>query len=173
MNTESDLAGFDPKDLRRAFGRFGTGVTVMTTAGPDGRMVGITANSFNTVSLEPPIVLWSLSLRSPNLNNFKRAGRFVVNVLAIDQVRLSDQFARPAEDKFAGVAYRLNEQGQPVLEGCVATLECVIIDARTVGDHELFLGQVERYAYEATSPLLYCGGAYAQAQALTRLDATN
>jgi len=152
----------DPLDLRRAFGRFGTGVTVITSRTPDGRRLGVTASSFNTVSLEPPIVLWSLSDRSPSLAGFRAAGRFVVNVLALGQIELSHRFSRPASDKFAGVAFSESLDGMPVLAGCVATIECTIVNIHAVGDHMLFLGQVERYAYKQADPLLFCNGQYLQ-----------
>lgn len=161
--TPSEL---DPRDLRRAFGRFGTGVTVVTTRTFAGVRVGVTANSFSTVSLQPPIVLWSLASRSPNLDNFREAGRFVVNVLARDQVALSDRFSRPADDRFADVAHHEGLGGLPVLEGCVAAIECVTLNSHLVGDHMLFLGRVERYAYADAEPLLFCNGRYLEARAL-------
>lgn len=166
MPTDPNQLDFDPRDLRRAFGRFGTGVTVVTTRSFDGVRVGVTANSFNTVSLEPPIVLWSLASRSPNLDNFRQAGRFVVNVLAREQVDLSQRFSRPAPDKFAGVAHHDGLGGLPVLEGCVAAIECVTLNSHVIGDHVLFLGRVERYAYGDAAPLLFCNGQYLDAKAL-------
>lgn len=166
MPTDPHQLDFDPRDLRRAFGRFGTGVTVVTTRSFDGVRVGVTANSFNTVSLEPPIVLWSLASRSPNLDNFRQAGRFVVNVLAREQVDLSQRFSRPAPDKFAGVAHHDGLGGLPVLEGCVAAIECVTLNSHVIGDHVLFLGRVERYAYGDAAPLLFCNGQYLDAKAL-------
>ena len=150
----------DPQDLRRAFGRFGTGVTVITTRSPGGAPLGLTANSFNTVSLEPPIVLWSLAA-------FRSDGRCVVNVLALDQLALSHRFARPAPDKFAGITYSDGLGGMPVLKGCIATIECCIVKVQEVGDHLLFLGQVESYAYEHAAPLLLCNGQYLQGVGLT------
>jgi flavin reductase (DIM6/NTAB) family NADH-FMN oxidoreductase RutF len=157
----------DPLDLRRAFGRFGTGVTVVTSCAPDGTRLGVTANSFNTVSLEPPIVLWSLSDKSPSLAGFLAAGHFVVNVLSLDQLELSRRFSRPAADKFAGIPCSEGLGGMPVLKGCAATIECRIINHHVVGDHVLFLGQVQRYAYEEADPLLYCNGQYIQGIGLT------
>jgi flavin reductase (DIM6/NTAB) family NADH-FMN oxidoreductase RutF len=157
----------DPLDLRRAFGRFGTGVTVITACAPDGTRLGVTANSFNTVSLEPPIVLWSLSDKSPSLRSFLAAGRFVVNVLALNQLELSRRFSRPAADKFAGTPFSDGLGGMPVLDGCAATIECRIVNHHVVGDHVLFLGQVEQYAYEQASPLLFCNGQYIQGIGLT------
>jgi flavin reductase (DIM6/NTAB) family NADH-FMN oxidoreductase RutF len=152
----------DTLDLRRAFSRFGTGVTVVTTRTPEGRRLGVTANSFNTVSLAPPIVLWSLAERSPSLAGFRSAGRFVVNVLALEQLELAQRFARPAPDKFAGVDCQEGRHRQPVLAGCAASLECRIVGDQRVGDHILFLGEVERFVHAATAPLLFCNGQFQQ-----------
>lgn len=152
----------DPRELRRAFGRFGTGVTVVTTRTPEGRRLGVTASSFNTVSLAPPIVLWSLAERSPSLAGFRAAGRFVVNVLALEQLELAQRFARPAADRFAGIECGAGLHGQPVLAGCAASIECRIVGDQHVGDHILFLGEVERYAHVATAPLLFCNGQFQQ-----------
>jgi flavin reductase (DIM6/NTAB) family NADH-FMN oxidoreductase RutF len=156
----------DPLDLRRAFGRFGTGVTVITTRATDGTRVGITANSFNTVSLEPPIVLWSLAAVSQSLPIFRATGHFAVNVLALEQIELSKRFSRPAEDKFAGIAYTDGLHGAPILAGCAATIECTLLSEQVVGDHVLFLGQVNRYAHENAAPLLFFKGKYIQGVAL-------
>lgn len=158
-NPGSDI---DRKDLRQALGRFGTGVTVITTRAPGGARIGVTANSFNTVSLEPPIVLWSLSILSPSLELFRSAGHFVVNVLTLDQIDLCLRFSRPAEDRFAGVKFSDGLAGVPVLAGCAATIECTVLNEHVVGDHVLFLGQVERYAYEHAAPLLFFNGKYLQ-----------
>lgn len=155
--TPSDLL-----DLRRAFGRFGTGVTVVTSRTPEGQRLGVTANSFNTVSLAPPIVLWSLAERSPSLAGFRAAGRFVVNVLALEQLELAQRFARPAADKFAGIDCLAGLHEQPVLGGCAASIECRIVGDQHVGDHVLFLGEVERYAHSTSTPLLFCNGQFQQ-----------
>jgi flavin reductase (DIM6/NTAB) family NADH-FMN oxidoreductase RutF len=156
----------DPLDLRRAFGRFGTGVTVITTRAADGSRVGITANSFNTVSLAPPIVLWSLAVTSLSLPIFRATGHFAVNVLTLEQIELSKRFSRPAEDKFAGVAYTDGLHGAPILAGCAASIECTVLSEQVVGDHVLFLGQVNRYAHENAAPLLFFNGKYIQGVAL-------
>jgi flavin reductase (DIM6/NTAB) family NADH-FMN oxidoreductase RutF len=162
MRKTGDISGIDPLDLRRAFGRFGTGVTVITTLSKQGTKIGITANSFNTVSLDPPIVLWSLSNKSPNMDAFSNSGRFVINVLTVDQLNLSNQFSKPSEDKFAGVEYSPGIDGMPVLAGCAATIECAVVNQHVVGDHVLFLGQVEHYAHKHADPLLFFNGKYMQ-----------
>ncbi len=157
---------FDPLQLRRAFGSFGTGVTVVSTLSEGGRLVGVTANSFCSVSLAPPIVLWSLNRHSLSLPAFEHCGRFVVNVLALDQVAVSRRFANPrpaqASDKFDGVAHRRTPQGLPLLEGCVAMFDCRTEQRLEVGDHVLFLGQVEAFEHHPSAGLLYCQGHYAR-----------
>jgi flavin reductase (DIM6/NTAB) family NADH-FMN oxidoreductase RutF len=124
--------------------------------------VGVTANSFTSVSLDPPIVLWSLVSTSPSLEVFDQSGRFVINVLALHQIDLSKQFSKTLADKFAGVEFKEGLDGLPVIQNCVATFECKTIQRTVVGDHVLFLGQVENYVYESKTPLLFCQGNYVQ-----------
>ena len=163
INSASRL---DPRELRNTFGSFGTGVTIVTTRHPGGRMVGVTANSFSSVSLEPPIVLWSLLTTSPSLDAFDQARRFVINVLSADQIALCRQFSSRVPDKFAGVAWQEGLAGLPVLDDCTATIECRTLEQHTVGDHVLFLGQVENYSYQRIPPLLFCQGSFLQGVAL-------
>lgn len=162
MNPSSSPSDIDPLDLRHAFGRFGTGVTVITTCAADGTRAGVTANSFNTVSLNPPIVLWSLAATSPSLAMFRATGHFAVNVLTLEQIDLSRQFSRSAADKFAGVAFTDGLHGAPILANCAATIECTVVNEHIVGDHVLFLGQVVRYAHANAAPLLFFNGKYIQ-----------
>jgi len=161
MNTKSNIS-WDKRDLRTALGSFGTGVTVVTSGNFQSRLVGVTANSFSSVSLEPHIVLWSLVSSSPSLEVFDATGRFVINVLALEQMNLSKQFSKTLEDKFAGVEYTEGLGDLPVIQNCVATFECKTIQRTVVGDHVLFLGQVENYVYENKTPLLFCQGNYMQ-----------
>jgi flavin reductase (DIM6/NTAB) family NADH-FMN oxidoreductase RutF len=161
MNTKSNIS-WDKRDLRTALGSFGTGVTVVTSGNFQSRLVGVTANSFSSVSLEPHIVLWSLVSSSPSLEVFDATGRFVINVLALEQMNLSKQFSKTLEDKFAGVEYTEGLGDLPVIQNCVATFECKTIQRTVVGDHVLFLGQVENYVYENKTPLLFCQGKYMQ-----------
>ena len=161
MNTKNNIT-WDTRELRNALGSFGTGVTVVTSGNAQSRLVGVTANSFSSVSLEPPIVLWSLVSTSPSLEVFDESGRFVINVLALQQIDLSKQFSRPLEDKFAGVDYSIGLGGLPVIHNCVATFECKTIQRMVVGDHVLFLGQVENYFFEKKTPLLFYQGNYMQ-----------
>ena len=163
MNTKQPShPTFDRLDLRKALGSFGTGVTIVTTKAADNRLVGVTANSFSSVSLEPAIVLWSLQKTSPNLSAYDDCGRFVINVLTLQQIEHSRRFASPVPDKFNGVAHRLGLEGLPVLEGCAATFECRTIQRLDVGDHILYLGQVEAYQHQEETALLYVQGKYAR-----------
>jgi len=152
----------DTADLRRALGRFGTGVTIVSTLDGLGAPVGVTANSFSSVSLEPPIVLWSLRKASPSLAAFDATGRFVINVLALEQLELSRRFASPVADKFSGVDHYQGLGGLPVVAGCAAVFECRTQQRLEVGDHILFLGLVESYGHQGGPTLLYCQGQYAQ-----------
>ncbi len=161
MNTKINTT-WDKRDLRNALGSYGTGVTVVTSGNSKSRLVGVTANSFTSVSLDPPIVLWSLVSTSPSLEVFDQSGRFVINVLAIHQIDLSKQFSKTLADKFAGVEFKEGLDGLPVIQNCVATFECKTIQRTVVGDHVLFLGQVENYVYESKTPLLFCQGNYVQ-----------
>ncbi|HVZ42215.1 MAG TPA: flavin reductase [Ramlibacter sp.] len=162
----------DPKMLRSALGTFPTGVAVMTTKGADGRPVGLTCNSFNSVSLDPPLVSWSLRLASSNLQAFTASDAFTVNILAEDQTELSSRFARKdIADKFAGVPWREGLGGAAVLEGCVASFQCEKFAAHVAGDHVLFLGKVVRFEHGGRNDsLLFYRGAYMMvAQSLREL----
>lgn len=150
----------EPARLRQALGRFTTGVTIVTCVAPDGERVGLTVNSFNALSLEPALILWSLRLVSPSLAAFVAAPNFAVNVLAREQLAVSRRFARPTPDKFSGEVWQAGEGGAPVLAGCVASFECVQHAAHEAGDHMLFIGRVLRVHESAGAPLVYQGGAY-------------
>lgn len=150
----------DPAELRRAFGTFATGVTVVTALGEDGRPAGLTVNSFSSVSLDPPLVLWSLSARSPSLPLFEVASHFAINVLAAHQAEASLRFSRPAADKFAGHRWRGGLGGAPLLEECVSWFECRRHARHTGGDHVIFLGEVERLTHTRRKPLVFLHGRY-------------
>lgn len=153
-------APFDSRHLRNALGRFTTGVTIIACADERGNFVGLTANSFNSLSLEPPLVLWSLREPSPSLEAFLSAPRFAVNVLAESQVELSRRFASAEEDRFAAGAWALGEHGAPVLAGCSAVFECETVSQQVVGDHRLFIGRVLACSESPLPPLVFQAGHY-------------
>ena len=146
--------------MRAALGGFATGVTVVTCCAEGGEAVGLTVSSFNALSLDPALVLWSLRLASPSLAAFDRASHFAINVLAESQVDLSRRFASGRPDKFDDGAWSAGVGGIPVLAGCVATFECVCWSRQTAGDHRLFIGQVLASSAQAVPPLVYHGGRY-------------
>jgi flavin reductase (DIM6/NTAB) family NADH-FMN oxidoreductase RutF len=154
---------FDARDFRSALGAFATGVTIITTRDSQGHFYGLTANSFASVSLDPPLVLWSQSLFAPSLRAFQEATHFVINILATDQIALSQRFARSAEDKFATVDHIIPECGAPVILGSAAHFECRNEFRYYGGDHIIFVGHVERYAYTDKPTLLFCRGKYMKA----------
>lgn len=151
---------FDHRAFRSALGRFPTGVTVVTTLSPEGRKVGLTANSFNSVSLNPPLVLWSLAKRATSLPIFLKAPRYTINVLAADQIELSRQFAGARGDRFAGVRCRQGLGGIPLVEGCTAWFECHNVYQYDGGDHVILVGRVERFAHDDRPALAFHGGGY-------------
>lgn len=158
---KSTSAGnFDPKDYRRALGQFATGVTVITTRSKEGRAIGLTVNSFTSVSLKPPLVLWCLVQHSPNLQAFQETSHFAVNILAAGQYPLSQRFASPVPDKFEGVSWEEGKAGVPLLAGVAAQLVCRNAGQFDGGDHLIFLGQVEDYLRFEEQPLLFHSGRY-------------
>ncbi len=152
---------FDPRDFRNALGLFATGVTIVTTRTATGDPIGLTANSFSSVSLAPPLVLWSLSLRSPNLPNFLQATHFAINVLARDQIALSQRFSKPIPNKFEGVACSEGRERLPLLDGAAAQFECRTEARHYAGDHVIFIGHVLKYTHAERDALGYFRGRYA------------
>ena len=150
----------DPRALRRAFGAFATGVTITTTLDPEGAPVGFTANSFASVSLEPPLLLVCLAESASSCAAFRAAGRFAVNILSARQRALSTAFATRGADKFAGVSWRGARTGAPVLEGSVAWFDCRTHEIVPAGDHVILIGRVVAFDHGAAPPLGYCRGAY-------------
>ena len=150
----------DSRSLRQALGRYTTGVTVITCRAADGERVGLTANSFSSLSLDPPLVLWSLRTASPSLAAFQAAKSFAVNVLSEAQVEVSRRFASGLADKFIEGSWADGLNGEPVLAGCAAVIECTAFEQREIGDHWLFVGRVERVNDAAVQPLVYQSGHY-------------
>lgn len=149
---------FDPLTLRRAFGCFATGVTVITALDEAGAPVGMTANSFGSISLDPPLVQWSLRINSGLHPVFVRAERFAVSVLRSDQESLARRFASRVADRFADVAVRLepgDPEAPPLIADAIAHFQCRKVNDLRVGDHELFIGQVLSVETTPGAPLLF------------------
>jgi flavin reductase (DIM6/NTAB) family NADH-FMN oxidoreductase RutF len=151
----------DQRELRNTLGTFATGITVVTTTAKDGSMIGVTINSFASVSLDPPMVLFSLKTESPLNDIFLNADTFNINILSADQEKASNLFAGPTPDKFNHVEWFKGENGSPILKSCIGTLECKRSTSHNGGDHTIFIGEVTHYQYNpAGKPLLYFKGAY-------------
>lgn len=154
---------FDPKDFRQALGMFATGVTIVTTRAGDGSPVGVTANSFNSVSIDPPLVLWSLAKNARSLDAFTTGEHWNVHILSQEQEALSNLFARAGEDKFGQQQLEPGVSDAPLLPGCSARFQCKTMFQYDGGDHIIFVGQVLSYDRTQRLPLLYVTGQYALA----------
>jgi flavin reductase (DIM6/NTAB) family NADH-FMN oxidoreductase RutF len=150
----------DAREFRNALGRFATGVTVITTRSPAGKLEGLTANSFSALSLDPPLVLWSIRRSAPSLPGFLAASGFAVNVLAADQRELAADFATASIDKFADVPFAIGLRGYPILAGSIAVLECQTENTIEGGDHLIFIGRVVAASYCDGEPLVFSRGQY-------------
>ena len=150
----------DKKAFRNALGNFVTGVTIVTARDEEGRPVGLTANSFNSVSLDPPMVLWSLALDSANLPAFRNAKGWAVHILASDQEDLSNRFASRGADKFAGLDVEDGPEGAPFIPGCSARFGCKATFEYEGGDHAIFVGEVIQFDQRDAAPLIFHGGRY-------------
>ncbi len=149
---------FDTRSFRDALGNFATGVTVVTAKGEDGTLAGVTANSFNSVSMEPPLILWSLDRGSPSLKVLENASHFCVHILAEEQNDLCMKFAKSGDDKFNGVKYTEGLGGAPMFDGCLAQFECRSVARHDGGDHVIIVGEVERFHSAEGGPLIFFRG---------------
>jgi flavin reductase (DIM6/NTAB) family NADH-FMN oxidoreductase RutF len=161
LSNDPANAPFSQDDFRAALGQFTTGVTIVTALDAQGKLVGLTANSFNSVSLSPPLVLWSLGRHSSSMAGFLSATSYAVNVLAADQRTLAERFASKGVDRFEGVRWRAGLTGAPVIDGAVAVFECSHRSQHDEGDHVIFVGQVQHCSRRlGVSPLVYHGGRF-------------
>lgn len=163
---------FDAKQFRQALGAFATGVTVITTTDEAGRDVGLTANSFNSVSLDPPMVLWSLDKKSSSFEAFQRNEYFAVHILACDQDHVSNKFAKSGDDKFHGMDITRGVAGLPLLKGCSARFICRTFERYEGGDHVILVGEVTTFEDFKRAPLVFHSGKYSLVlnRELTKLD---
>lgn len=152
------------RELRHLLGQFATGVTVVTTIGKNEKKVGMTANSFTSVSLNPPLILWNIAKSSSNLEHFQNCELFAINILNAQQHQESNHFAKSAEDKFSQIDSVASVHGIPVLSDALATLICKNYQMVEAGDHYIMLGQIEQFSHNDAKPLLFHNGQYHQAQ---------
>lgn len=156
--------GLNPEDAARAFraclGQFATGVTVVTCRSAEGHRCGITANSFSSVSLDPPLVLWNIAKESNSLRDFLMARHFAVHILTDKQESLSRHFARTDHTLFENVEYSDSEEGVPLLPRCLAVFECTTHAVHEAGDHHIIIGHVDRFNWDRADPLLFFSGSY-------------
>ena len=155
-------APFDGRLFRRVLGLFPTGVTIVTTWDADGRPVGATVSSFNSVSLDPPLVLFSLARSSACCDTFAAGGPLAIHVLDAGQAELSNRFAWGGGDKWADLDYATGEHGAPVFDSALATFECVPFAQYPGGDHIIFVAEVRQMRFQDGEPLVFCAGGYRQ-----------
>ena len=152
---------FSRREFRASLAMFATGVTIVTARTPAGELVGLTANSFNSVSLEPPLVLWSLARAAGSMPTLSAGSHYAINILAASQKNLAVRFATPGTDRWSGVDFTEGTGGAPLLSGAAATFECFNRSRYEEGDHVIFVGEVERCTHRpGASPLLFHGARY-------------
>lgn len=156
------MSEIDTQVFRAALGSFVTGVTIVTARDPEGRPVGLTVNSFNSVSLDPPLVLWSLALKSGSLPSFREARGWAVHVLAAGQEDMSARFARTGDDKFDDLILLDGPEGAPALPDYAARFGCEATFEYEGGDHAIFVGHVIDLQQRDAEPLVYHGGRYSR-----------
>jgi flavin reductase (DIM6/NTAB) family NADH-FMN oxidoreductase RutF len=156
----SQVPTVEPLHLRKVLGCFATGVAVVTTCGKSSKPAGVTISSFNSLSLEPPLILWSLSLNAPSLAAFRTNEFFAVNILAESQLEICTNFARPSADKFANIDHCPGILGIPLITGAAAHLECRTYARYPGGDHEIYVGKVVAIKHSEQEPLLFHRGAF-------------
>lgn len=165
------MSSLDARAFRNALGQFATGVTIVTACGQAGERVGVTVSSFNSVSLDPPMVLWSLDKAAQSRAAFESSTHFAVHVLTLAQAELAQRFAQRGTDKFAGVECSAGLGGVPIVGECAACFECETRHRYDGGDHVIFVGEVKRFAHVSGKPLLFHGGAFAEVRQLARAGA--
>ena len=150
----------EANEFRKALGRFATGIAIVTTMDDKDAPMGLTVNSFNSVSLDPPLVLWSLDKSSNQMDAFCNSGFYGVSILAHDQQMASNLFAAMAEDRFEKVEWSVGKTGAPLIDGALARIDCKTEQIIEGGDHVILLGRVIDIAVSEGDPLLYYGGGY-------------
>jgi len=148
------------RNLRNALGTFTTGITVVTAQNQKNQPIGMTVNSFSSVSLDPPLILWSLSEESSYCDTFLHCQHFAVNVLSSDQMAISQLFASPENNKFANIDWQTGEHHLPLIDGAIAKFQCSVEHLHPGGDHTIIIGRVLEYDYSSSEPLVFNRGQY-------------
>jgi flavin reductase (DIM6/NTAB) family NADH-FMN oxidoreductase RutF len=160
ISRKASAPSFSVQQFRDALGMFATGVTIVTARDGDGGLIGLTANSFNSVSLAPPLVLWSLARAAGSMPTFARGSHYAINILAAEQRELAERFSS-RQDRFAGVSFREGVSGAPLLDGVAAVFECFNRSRYNEGDHVIFVGEVEHCERrQGALPLIFHGGRF-------------
>jgi flavin reductase (DIM6/NTAB) family NADH-FMN oxidoreductase RutF len=158
---QASRPSFSPQEFRASLAMFATGVTIVTARTAAGELVGLTANSFNSVSLNPPLVLWSLAQAAGSMAALSTGSHYAINILAADQKELAERFSSKRTDRWEGVVFSEGAGGAPLLSGAAATFECFNRSRYEEGDHVIFVGEVERCSHRAgAAPLLFHGGRF-------------
>ena len=163
QNTQESLSSGSPqsvRQLRDALSCFATGVVVVTTLGPSGERIGVTINSFSSLSLSPPLILWCLSLDSGLVDHFEKGQRFNIIFLSSGQRGLGEKFSRPGEERFEGLKAPASDDGVPLLFDAAGALECVVEETHSGGDHIILVGGILRFGLTNKAPLLFHRGQF-------------
>ena len=149
------------KNLRNVLSKFATGVTVVSTIDNDGKPVGMTANSFTSVSLDPPLVLWNIGINQPSYDAFLKAKGYSVNILSKDQKDICDLFSSSIDDKFNDIDYILSDNGFPIIQKSLAWFDCIKWNNYPGGDHQILVGEVKNFYANEKDPLIFWNGSLA------------
>lgn len=161
------------RSFRSCLGTYGTGVAVVTTCTTDGELRGLTVNSFSSLSLDPPLILWSIGRNVQSFSSFMDCQRFAINVLAADQIQFAKRFSASGGNKFQTVAHLCGIGGVPLLPDCTAWFECSVAARHDAGDHVIIIGHVDRFESSGRPGLLFIAGSFYSANAIASVSATS
>jgi len=157
-----NIMALDPKEIRNVMGHFATGVTVITTKDKTGKPFGLTVNSFTSLSLNPPLLVVCIDKTVDCYSCFEESKLFGVNMLSEQQEELSRRFATKGIEKFEGIEWHMGENGVPLLDGTIGTIECNVAQSCEGGDHTIFLGEIVSATASGDRPLIFFKGKYSR-----------
>lgn len=163
LNVMTPVIQLEPRSLRQLLGQYATGITVVTALDVNQRKIGMTANSFTSVSLDPPLILWNIAKSATHFEDFKQAEYFAINILNEDQYLESKHFSKSADDKFEGLDDVDEYMGIPILNKSLTTFVCRQYELHEAGDHYIIVGQIEACRNQMGNPLVLHNGQYKQA----------